>query len=116
MTNNASVTSGYSSAQLKRAKAIEKIGKIAIYTILVVYAIIIILPFSIILITSFKNSYDASAVEWVWIPEDGFTAIGYVDVFTYTGSNTAVLPTLIQSFLNTLFYILPPTLIGLMTS
>ena len=103
-------------ANIKKSKAKRIGGRVCVYAVLILYAIVIIFPFSIIILTSFKTWQDASSLTFEWIPEGGFVLDGYRQVFTYRGNMDNALPTLIQSFLNTLMYILPPTLIGLFAS
>lgn len=103
-------------ANIKKSKAKRIGGRIGVYAVLILYAIVIIFPFSIVILTSFKTWQDASSLTFEWIPEGGFVLEGYKQVFTYRGNMDNALPTLIQGFLNTLMYILPPTLIGLFAS
>ena len=103
-------------ANIKKSKAKRIGGRVCVYAVLILYAIVIIFPFSIIILTSFKTWQDASSLTFEWIPEGGFVLDGYRQVFTYRVNMDNALPTLIQSFLNTLMYILPPTLIGLFAS
>lgn len=100
----------------RRGKNKETISKVAIYAVLIIYALIIILPFMIVILTSFKTMEDASKLEFELIPEMGFTAEGYKAVFEYKASLNAEMPTLVRSFLNTLLYVLPPTILGLFSS
>lgn len=88
-----------------------------IYAILTLYALIIILPFVVIILTSLKTWQDASAPEFSLIPPMGFTFEGYQTVLTYVSNLEAgAMPTLFRSFFNTLLYIIPPTVLGLFTS
>lgn len=86
------------------------------YLILVIYAIVIIFPFSIVVLTSIKTWQSSSSLRFEWIPEDGFTLAGYVEVFTYRANPYSAMPTLLRGFINTVLYIVPPTVIGLFTS
>ncbi len=86
------------------------------YVILILYAAIIILPFLIVISTSFKTWQEASSTVFHLFPSEGFDASGYSEVFTYKANQDAAMPTLIKSFLNTLLYIIPPTVLGLFTS
>lgn len=113
MTNNVMAHQG---AANKSGKNKVLAGKIAIYAVLVLYALIIILPFMIVILTSFKTMEDASKFEFEIIPEMGFTIDGYKEVFVYRAQPSATLPTLVRGFLNTLIYVLPPTLLGLFSS
>lgn len=104
------------SVSLKKSKISETVGKIVIYAVLVIYALVIILPFSIIFITSLKTWQDSTALQFQLIPENGFTFVGYKEVFTYRANKSSALPTLIKGFINTFIYIVPPTVLGLLTS
>ena len=99
MTNNVMAHQG---AVNKSGKNKTLAGKIAIYAVLVLYALIIILPFMIVILTSFKTMEDASKFEFEIIPEMGFTIDGYKEVFVYRAQPSATLPTLVRGFLNTL--------------
>lgn len=98
----------------KKAQTVKTVQKVLIYAVLVLYAIIIIFPFSIILLTSLKTWQEASSVEFSWLFESGVHWDGYQEVFKYKANMMATMPTLIRSFMNTLLYVLPTTLIGLM--
>ncbi len=91
-------------------------GKVFIYAILAFYAVIIIFPFLIVLLTSLKTYQDATHIPFEWIPEMGFTGDNYAEVFSRYPTMTALLPSIVQGFLNTLLYVLPPTILGLFTS
>ena len=115
MINNSDVNKNVTAHQKKsRAKMIA--GKVSVYFVLIVYALVIILPFLIILLTSLKNSKDASKLYFELIPEHGFTLSGYEQVFKYKANNDALFPTIVSGFFNTLLYVIPPTLIGLLSS
>ena len=98
--------------QLTRAKQIT--GKVIIYCVLVLFALWILVPFSIIIVTSFKTAREASNPEFSFFPKD-FTADGYKDVFTYTAGGEGM-PLLIRGFLNTFLIVIPPTVLGLFCS
>lgn len=115
MMINASVYSN-ETASYKKSKASQIAAKVLIYLVLVLYAVIIIFPFSIILLTSFKTWQDSSSLTFEWIPANGFTLEGYKEVFSFRANPDSALPTLVRSFINTVLYIIPPTVIGLFTS
>lgn len=115
MMINASVNEN-KTVNRKKGKASQIIGKVVIYLILILYAIIIIFPFSIIIVTSFKTWQDSSALRFEWIPANGFTLEGYKEVFAFKANPNSALPTLVRSFINTVLYIVPPTVIGLFAS
>lgn len=86
------------------------------YVVLVLYALIIILPFLIVISTSVKTWKEASSADFHLFPQRGWDLSGYTEVFSYRANYEATMPTLIKSFFNTLLYIIPPTLLGLFTS
>ena len=115
MMINASVYNN-GTASYKKSKASQIAAKVLIYFVLVLYAVIIVFPFSIILVTSFKTWQDSSSLTFEWIPANGFTLEGYKEVFSFRANPDSALPTLVRSFINTVLYIIPPTVIGLFTS
>ena len=115
MMINASVYSN-ETASYTKSKASQIAAKVLIYFVLILYAVIIVFPFSIILVTSFKTWQDSSSLTFEWIPANGFTLEGYKEVFSFRANPDSALPTLVRSFINTVLYIIPPTVIGLFTS
>ena len=103
-------------AGFKKSKASQTASKVLIYLVLILYAVIIIFPFSIIILTSFKTMADARSMTFEWIPANGFTLEGYIEAFEFRANPDSSLPTLVRSFINTVLYIIPPTIIGLFTS
>lgn len=102
------------SGKLSRASRIRRIiSKVCIYLALIIFAIWILAPFSIVLMTSFKGWYEAMDPEFSFFPKE-FTLEGYKNIFTYTISDS--MPIVIKGFLNTLLIVLPPTLFGLFFS
>lgn len=99
----------------KKAKVQRIVNKTLIYTVLVIFALWILLPFSIVITTSFKSLNEAIDPEFSFFPKN-FTLESYVKVFTYTSSSENVLPVMLQGFLNTLFIVIPPTVFGLFFS
>lgn len=115
MMTNANVYNN-GTAGFKKSKASQTAFKVLIYFVLILYAIIIIFPFSIIILTSFKTMADARSMTFEWIPANGFTLEGYIEAFEFRANPDSSLPTLVRSFINTVLYIIPPTIIGLFTS
>ncbi len=104
------------SKEVKRTKAKRIAGKVAIYVALVIFALWILVPFSIIIVTSFKTWYEAADPEFSFFPKE-FTWEGYAEVFKYTGtSNTGDMPIMLRGLINTLIIVLPPTIVGLFCS
>jgi len=96
----------------------KPIGRIITYAVLILYAIVIIFPFSVVILTSFKTPYDASSPKFSLFPNEGYTMVGYKGVFEFylDGNGFDTTPGLLKGFVNTLLYIIPPTVIGLLTS
>lgn len=104
------------SKEVRITKTKQIIGKVAIYLALIIFALWILVPFSIIITTSFKTWFEASDPEFSFLPKK-FTFDGYVEVFKYTGtSNTDDMPIMLRGFMNTLIIVLPPTIVGLFCS
>lgn len=102
------------SGKLSRASKVRRvISKICIYLALIIFAIWILAPFSIVLMTSFKSWLEAIDPEFSFFPKE-FTLEGYKTIFTYTMSDS--MPIVIKGFLNTLLIVIPPTLFGLFFS
>ena len=100
----------------KSAKIKRIVAKVLIYTALVIFALWILAPFSMVIITSFKTRKEASDPEFHFFPEK-WTFDGYKEVFTYvSGVSENEIPVMLRGFMNTLIIVLPPTLIGLFVS
>ena len=85
--------------------------KIIIYICLSIYALFVLVPFLIMLLSSFKNRAETIG-DFKWLPQNGFSLEGYKSVFEKVSSSTSI----IEGFFNTLWIIIPPTLIGLFVS
>ncbi len=102
----------------KNAKVNRVIGKTLIYLALVIFAMWILIPFLVVLVTSFKTDYEAANVfEFSFWPKE-WVVDGYKEVLTYTGlgSSDGSIPSILKGFINTLIIVLPPTLLGLFCS
>ena len=100
----------------RRAKAKRIVGKVFIYLALVIFAIWILAPFSIVIITSFKTWQEATDPEFSFFPKE-FTFQGYKEVFTYTASTGDFqMPVMLRGFINTFIIVIPPTILGLFCS
>lgn len=91
------------------------IGKTAIYLGLILFALWVLVPFYIVFITSFKTRVEAQSPEFSLWPKDGFHWDGYLEVLTYK-SGGASMSVVLRGFLNTLWIVLPPTIVGLLSS
>ncbi len=99
-------------AHITKAKQIT--GKVLIYIVLILFALWILVPFSIVIITSFKTVREASNPQFTFFPKD-FSVDGYKDVFTYAAGGEGM-PLIIRGFLNTFLIVIPPTVLGLFCS
>ena len=111
MTENALKT--YKHESKPSAKSI--VAKTAIYLGLILFALWILIPFYIVVITSFKTRIEAQSPEFTMWPKDGFHWDGYIEVLGYKAGYSSI-PVVWLGLLNTLLIVLPPTVIGLFTS
>ena len=88
--------------------------KVVMYFILILFLLWILVPFYIVIITSFKKWEEANSPNFTWWPTQGFSVDGYKMVFQKPIANAYT--AIITGFLNTLWIIIPPTLLGLFTS
>lgn len=80
---------------------------------LVLMAVLIALPFYILLVTSFKTPLEASGLEFTWWPKDGIDLESYKELFTYT----VILGTsMLRITWNSFIYAIIPTVIGVLVS
>lgn len=86
--------------------------RVFVYFFLVLFMLWILVPFYIIIITSVKTDMEVIQTNFTWFPTKGFYFGGYKSVFTPMAGSISVL----RGFLNTIWIVLPPTIIGLMTS
>lgn len=99
-----------------KAKIKKVVGKSFCYIALIAFAIWILAPFSLVIITSFKTAAEANNLSFTWIPKE-FSLQGYQKVLNYNnGSAFDGVPLLISGFINTLLIVIPPTLLGLLSS
>ena len=88
--------------------------KVFVYFFLVLFALWILVPFYIVLVTSVKTSAEVLRPNFTWVPTEGFYFGGYKGAFVPVQDSMGM--TLIRGFLNTLWIVIPPTVIGLTTS
>ena len=96
---------------IKEKRRRELLRKLVIYCGLGLFALFVLFPFAIMLISSFKYKEETIGA-FTWWPQMGMTLRGYVNAFEKVASSTSI----IEGFFNTLWIIIPPTVIGLMTS
>ena len=98
----------------RKQRAVKIVSKVSIYTVLCIFALWVILPFSIIISTSLKSWQEANTLGFSFIPKV-ITFEGYNNAITHTAYEQN-LPALIKGFINTLIFVIPTTIIGLLTS
>ena len=103
-------------AKKKKSPAVI-ISKVIIYLVLILFALWTLFPFLIVLSTSFKSSGQALDPDFSWIPKP-FTLEAYKSCINdYRGLRSeGAHPKIIWGLFRTLVIILPPTLLGLLTS
>ena len=96
---------------IKARRRKELLRKTIIYAGLILFSLFVLFPFAIMLISSFKHKEETIG-SFTWWPEMGFTLDGYKNAFEKVASSTSV----VDGFFNTLWIIIPPTIIGLLVS
>ena len=98
----------------RNARIKRIVSKVLIYLVLILFALWILAPFSIVLTTSFKPEAESADLDFSFWPKNWTTA-PYRDVFTYNpyGEGMSVV---VRGFMNTLIIVIPPTLLGLFCS
>ena len=90
------------------------VGKILLYTVLILYTVFLFFPIMTILLTSFVPTDElATSKDFVWW-SDNFTLDAYKTIFTYDSYiDLTGMPGLVLGFMNTMWLTLIPLLIGL---
>lgn len=83
-----------------------------VYFFLTLFLLWILVPFYIIFVTSFKTEAEVNEALFSWFPMKGIYFGGYAKVFETLPGTTSIF----RGFFNTLWIIIPPTFMGLMTS
>ena len=96
---------------IKARRRKELLRKTIIYAGLILFSLFVLFPFAIMLISSFKHKEETIG-SFTWWPKLGMTLKSYVNAFEKVASSTSI----IEGFFNTLWIIIPPTLVGLLTS
>lgn len=98
-------------ARISRMKRI--LSDAAVYFVLIIFSLIILVPFYVILVTSVKTNLEASNPDFSWIPQNGISFDGYkkaLDMHPIVGKG------ILTGFLNTLWINVPPTIVGVFMS
>lgn len=96
---------------IKARKRKQTLRKIIIYSGLVLFALFVLIPFAIMLISSLKHKEETIG-SFTWWPKLGMTLKGYINAFEKVASSTSIL----EGFVNTMWIIIPPTVLGLLVS
>lgn len=96
---------------IKARKRKETVRKTIIYSGLILFALFVLVPFAIMLISSLKYKEETIG-SFTWWPKLGLTLRGYLNAFEKVASSTSIL----EGFFNTLWIIIPPTVLGLLVS
>ena len=102
--------------QRKKGGAAHKLAMAGTYLLLIVLALIVLVPFYLILISSVKSNSEILSPTFNWWPEI-FTLEGYRDVLSSGGEVKLLLEcNILGAFINTLWQSIIPTLIGVFVS
>lgn len=102
--------------KIRTKTANKRIADIFTYIVLIFFSLVILVPFYIIMVTSFKDNIEAVAIPFTWFPKE-FNLEGYKQVLFNDASGGATgQSTVLLGFINTFKVAIPTTLIGLLTS
>lgn len=104
-----------SEKNIANAKLKAKLKSAGIYAVLILAVLAILGPLYIVLVISFMDKAEAMSPSFTLWPEN-FNLHGYIEVFSYTSGGTGALPTVVAGFLNTMYVVVPPTLVGILMS
>ena len=104
-----------SEKNIANAKLKANLKSAGIYAVLILAVLAILGPLYIVLVISFMDKAEAMSPAFTLWPEN-FNLHGYIEVFTYTAGATGALPTVVAGFLNTMYVVVPPTLVGILMS
>ena len=100
---------------IANAKLKATLKSVGIYAVLILAALVILGPLYIVLVISFMDKAEAMSPAFTLWPEN-FNLHGYVEVFSYVSGGTGALPTVVAGFFNTMYVVVPPTLVGILMS
>ena len=96
-------------------KCKQLLPQIIIFLLLALYAVYVLFPFMIVIVTSFTSDADLLvAKKFNWFPD--YSWEGYKLLFETDPFKTDWMPSLLKGFLNTMWQVLIPTVGGLLTS
>ena len=93
-----------------------RIGRLLVYAILIIYSLWLLMPFFVILVTSFtSNAEYAEATGYIWWPKN-FSFEGYERLFSDDPYMIGGIPSLLRGFFNTMWITLFPLFSSLFMS
>lgn len=93
-----------------------RIGRLLVYAILIIYSLWLLMPFFVILVTSFtSNAEYAEATGYIWWPKN-FSFEGYERLFSDDPYMIGGIPSLLRGFFNTMWITLLPLFSSLFMS
>lgn len=98
-----------------KAKKSFPVAKLVTYIALVLYTLILFVPFLVIFCTSFMSDYEIGASEFHLLPYE-WSAEGYELIFTLDPNAVNGVPSLLIGFFNTMWQTLIPTVVSLFVS
>lgn len=99
---------------VKKSKIINITLTVLSRALLIIFALLILLPFWIILVNSVKAPAEIASATFTWWPTQGFDFTSYSAAFDLSLAKYTA--TIISGFKNTLLFTLPPVLIGVLAS
>lgn len=106
-------TQGQNTARKIRRRRRIRFADVLAKVALIIGALIILVPFWILLITSFKSSSEIISADFTWWPKK-FDFSGYINAFNW--DTAAITSNVLIGLGNTLLYTIPTTVIGLFVS
>ena len=103
--------------EIVKAKAKRRIpvAKIVTYLVMILYTLILFVPFLVIICTSFTSDYELGAYDFHLFPYE-WSGEGYELIFTLDPNAVNGVPSLLIGFFNTMWQTLVPTCVSLFVS
>ena len=103
--------------EIVKAKANRRIpvAKIVTYLVMILYTLVLFVPFLVIICTSFTSDYELGAYEFHLFPYE-WSGEGYELIFTLDPNAVNGVPSLLIGFFNTMWQTLVPTCVSLLVS
>lgn len=99
---------------VRKSKIINITLTVLSRALLILFALLILIPFWIILINSVKTPAEIASANFTWWPKEGFDFTSYEAAFDMSLAKYTA--TIITGLKNTLLFTLPPVIIGVLAS